>query len=256
MKMPRRCLCLSLMAAACGIASLAWAQTDEIQVYDASIASVGGVNLTLHNNYTPSGSSVPEFPGALTAEGTYNGAAEWGFGLTPWWEAGLYLPLYSVTKKGSVLYDGAKLRTLFVVPDADKRRFFYGVNFEYSFNTAHWDNHARSVEVRPIVGAHLGRFDFIFNPILDSALNGLGRVEFAPSTRIAIALSDTAKLALEEYANLGPVDHFRSSSQQVHTLFAVVDFRTRWVEIEAGVGVGLTSATDHCTIKLILTKDL
>ena len=31
------------------------AQTDEIQVYDAGIAPVGAVNLTVHNNFTPSG---------------------------------------------------------------------------------------------------------------------------------------------------------------------------------------------------------
>jgi len=52
---------------------------------------------------------------------------------------GLYFPLYSITRDGSVLYNGFKLRTLFVSPDAVKREFFYGVNFEFSFNTAHWD---------------------------------------------------------------------------------------------------------------------
>ncbi|MGA9884809.1 MAG: hypothetical protein WBQ34_13910 [Candidatus Acidiferrales bacterium] len=40
----------------------AFGQTDEIQVYDASIAEPGVVNLTWHNNYTPDGRTLPSFP--------------------------------------------------------------------------------------------------------------------------------------------------------------------------------------------------
>jgi hypothetical protein len=47
-----------------GHASSAFAQTDEIQVYDAAIAPTGGFNLTLHNNFTPSGDTAPRFAGA------------------------------------------------------------------------------------------------------------------------------------------------------------------------------------------------
>lgn len=39
--------------------ALADAQTDEIRVYDASIAAPGIFNLTWHNNYTPSGAGTP-----------------------------------------------------------------------------------------------------------------------------------------------------------------------------------------------------
>jgi len=41
------------------------AQTDEIQVYNAEIAAPGMFNLTLHDNYTPDGRTVPAFPGGL-----------------------------------------------------------------------------------------------------------------------------------------------------------------------------------------------
>lgn len=36
----------------------------------------------------------------------------------------------------------------------------------------------------------------------------------------------------------------------------VIDLNTSWVETEAGVGTGLTSASDHRVFKPILTKDL
>src|SRR5713226_10277012 len=73
------------------------AQTDEIQVYDAAIAPVGAFNLTVHNNFTPSGSAAPGFPGAVVPDKSLNGVAEWAYGAAPWFEAGLYFPLYTIT---------------------------------------------------------------------------------------------------------------------------------------------------------------
>src|SRR5206468_5367061 len=74
------------------------AQTDEIQVYDASHAEPGIFNLTWHNNFTPSGIKTTAFPDAVTADKSWNGVTEWAYGVTPWFETGLYLPLYTVDK--------------------------------------------------------------------------------------------------------------------------------------------------------------
>jgi hypothetical protein len=243
------CLCL-------GIATAAFAQTDEIQVYDAAIAPRGIFNLTLHNNFTPSGSRTPEFAGGVVPQGTLNGVAEWAYGAAPWLEAGLYLPLYSFTGDNHLLYDGFKLRALFVSPDAAKRTFFYGVNFEFSFNTAHWDQRTYTSEIRPIIGAHVGRFDIVFNPIVDNSWNGVANLEFVPATRLAVAIKDRYKLALEEYDDFGRVGHFLPASRQSHQLFGVLDISTSRVDIEIGVGGGLTSVSDHRVFKLILTADL
>lgn len=236
-------------------ASQALAQTDEIQVYDASIAPTGAFNLTLHNNFTPSGNKSPAFPGGVVPDRSLNGVAEWAYGIAPWFEGGLYLPLYSITRDGSVLYNGLKLRTLFVTPDAAKRQFFYGANFEFSFNTKHWDERAYTSEIRGIVGAHVGRFDFIFNPIVDNSWNGVANLEFVPETRVAVAIAEKYKIALEEYDDFGRVSHFLPASRQSHQLFAVADIDTKTVEIEAGVGAGLTGSSDHWVLKLILAKD-
>ena len=237
-------------------ASSAIAQTDEIQVYDAAIAPTGAVNLTVHNNFTPSGDNVPAYPGAIASDRSLNGVAEWAYGVTPWFEAGLYLPLYSIARNGGVTYNGFKLRSLFVSPDAVKRGFFYGVNFEFSFNTQHWDQRPYTSEIRPIVGAHLGRFDLIFNPIVDNSWNGFDKLEFVPESRIAMALTERYKVALEEYDDFGHVSHFSPASRQTHQLFGVLDINAKWIGIEAGVGAGLTSASDQWVLKLILSKDL
>jgi hypothetical protein len=234
-----------------GFAPACRAQTDEIQVYDAAIAPAGTFNLTLHNNYTPSGSSTPAFQGGIAPDKSLNGVAEWAYGVLPWFEAGIYFPLYSLTRDNSVLYNGFKLRALFVTPDAAKRDFFYGVNFEFSFNTAHWDERTYTSEIRPIIGSHVGRFDFIFNPIIDNSWNGFSNLEFVPATRVAMAITDRYKVAVEEYDDFGRISHFLPAAKQSHQLFGV-----HGLGIEMGFGAGLTSASDHRIVKLILSKDL
>jgi hypothetical protein len=238
-----------------GFASPSGAQTDEIQVYDATIAPVGAFNLTLHNNYTPTGSSTPAFQGGIAPDKSLNGVAEWAYGALPWFEAGVYFPLYSLTRDHSILYNGFKLRALFVTPDAANREFFYGVNFEFSFNTAHWDPSRYSSEIRPIIGTHVGRFDFIFNPILDNSWAGFSNLEFVPATRVAMAVTDKYKVAIEEYDDFGRVSHFLPAAKQSHQLYGVLDINVHGLAIEAGMGAGLTSASDHRVVKLILSRD-
>jgi hypothetical protein len=158
------------------------AQTDEIQVYDARIAGPGVFNLTLHDNFTPDGRAVPDFPGGVVPNHALNGVPEWAYGVTPWMEAGLYLPLYSYAADGSLTFNGFKLRALFVKPDAAHQPFFYGVNFEFSYNTAHWDQNRYTQEIRPIIGWHLGKIDLIVNPIFDNSYKGFSRLDFAPAS--------------------------------------------------------------------------
>jgi hypothetical protein len=254
-----KCLTSAGLAAAAfygGFTATATAQTDEIQVYDAAIAAPGVFNLTWHNNYTTDGSQTPAFPGGIVPNRSVNGVAEWAYGVSPWFEAGLYFPLYSLTRDNALLYNGFKLRTLFVSPNADERDVFYGINFEFSFNTAHWNERRYTSEIRPIIGTHVGRFDFIFNPIVDNSWNGVGNLEFVPESRVAMGFGKTRKLALEEYDDFGTVTHFLPSAKQSHQLFLVLDQHTRWVDIEIGFGAGLTEASDHRVLKLILAKDL
>lgn len=246
----------ALAALAATLVPPALAQTDEIQVYDATIAPPGTFALDLHGNYTLDGSTAAPFPGGIAPNHTLNGVAEWAYGVTPWFEAGVYLPLYSLSGDGSLTFDGFKVRTLFVSPNAAERRFFYGVNLEFSRNSSHWEPSANTQEIRPIVGWHLGRFDFIVNPILDSAWNGFANWTFAPATRVAYHLDTAWAIAAEEYDDFGPLRGFLPSAQQQHQLFAVLDYDAKPWSIEAGVGVGLTGATDGLVFKLILSRDL
>ena len=245
-----------MVAGLLAVPTMAVAQADEIQVYDGGLAPVGTFNLTIHNNFTPSGLRTPAFPGAVVADKSFNGVPEWALGATPWFEAGLYLPLYSRDKDSGFGLDGFKLRALFAVPNADDRRFFYGANFEFSINARRWDSTRFTSEVRPIVGWHLKPWDIIFNPIVDTAYDGLDNLEFVPATRVAYNFPTGWTLAVEEYAGFGPLHHFVARSAQAHQLYGVVDRAWKGWDIEAGAGVGLTDQSDRFTVKLILSRDL
>jgi len=230
--------------------------TDEIQVYDASITDVGKWNLTWHNNYTPRAQTVPDFAGGVVPDHTLNGVPEWAYGLTPWLELGAYVPIYSYTAKGQLLFEGVKLRTLFVVPDAARRKVFYGLNFEYSYNELRWEASRFSGEMRPILGTHLGSWDLIINPVLDTEFDGFRNFSFAPNARVAYNFSPKFALAAEWYAEYGPVSGFLPGSEQGQNLFAVADFSIGSHGFEVGVGHGYTHGSTPLIFKLMLIQDL
>src|SRR5256885_15431616 len=104
-----RAMC-GVAVALCLLPAVASAQTDEIQVYDGGLAPVGTFNLTVHNNFTPKGIKTPSFPGAIISDHSLNGVPEWALGVTKWFEAGLYMPLYSIDKDQGAKLNGFKLR--------------------------------------------------------------------------------------------------------------------------------------------------
>ncbi len=234
--------------------SSAHAQTDEIQVYTGELAAPREFSLTVHGNYTPRGRRVADFAGGVIPQGSVNGAVEWAYGVSEWFEAGAYLPVYSLTRDGQILIDGVKARALFAVPHAETRRFFYGVNFELSYNAKHWDQARYGAEVRPIIGARSGHWDFIANPMFDTSFDGFSALVFAPSVRVANNITPEWALAIEHYSDFGQVSRFEPRAQQQQNVFAVTDFSRRSFSVEFGIGRGVTGASDRLVIKTILAR--
>ncbi len=250
--MIRRSLWLVLAGSSAFAPFVAGAQTDEIQVYTGELETPGKFNLTIHGNYIPEGRTVADFLGGVIPKGSVNGAFEWAYGVSDWFEAGTYLPVYSITRDGKVLLDGAKLRTLFAVPHAGARSFFYGVNFELSRNSRGWDASRYGGEIRPIVGTRSGVWEFIVNPILATSFDGFSHLDFAPSTHIAYSHSPEWTLAVEHYADFGQLRHFSGRQEQEQNLFAVADHANKLFDLEMGIGFGLTKSSDKLVLKTIL----
>ena len=237
-----------------GVAALAFAKPaqaiDEIQVYNAGIAAPGQLTIQQHLNYVAQGLKQPPFPGGLVSNGSINGTPEFAYGLTDWWEVGLYLPF--AIQDRQFLSDSVKLRSLFVSPHADQRNFFYGINFEISNTTPKFAQTRFGLEIRPIVGVRRAEWEFIVNPIVDVGFGKNGQADFAPAVRLARKLDKELFVGLEYYADFGEIGRFGNVSDQQHTLFAVTDFKVGEFDIDFGIGYGLTPSSDRLVVKTIV----
>ena len=223
---------------------------DEIQVYNAGIAAPGQFTIEQHLNYVATGVTTPPFPGGLVSNHSLNGTPEFAYGVTDWWELGLYLPF--AVQNQQFLSDAFKVRTLFVSPHADQRDLFYGLNLEFSTPTSPFAQTRFALEVRPIIGVRNADYEFIFNPIVDAGFGKLGELDFAPAARLARKLGPDLFLGLEYYADFGPVGNFPKLADQQHSLFLVTDFKLGVVDVDFGVGYGLTSSSDRWVVKTIV----
>ena len=224
--------------------------TDEIQVYNAGIAAPGQFTIQQHLNYVPLGVKDPPFPGGLISNNSINGTPEFAYGVTDWWEVGLYLPF--AIKDQQFLSDSFKLRTLFVSPHAEQRDFFYGVNFEFSNTTPKFSQTRFALEIRPIIGIRNADYEFIVNPIVDIGFGKYGEADFTPAARLARKLGPDLFVGLEYYADFGEIGNFSKLADQQHTLFAVTDFKLGVFNVNFGVGYGLTPASDRFVVKTIV----
>ena len=223
---------------------------DEIQVYNAGIAAVGQFTIQQHLNYIGLGVKDPPFPGGLVSNHSINGTPEFAYGVTDWWEVGLYLPF--AIQDRQFLSDSFKLRTLFVSPNAAERNFFYGVNFEFSNTTPKFSQSRFGLEIRPIIGIRNADYEFIVNPIVDIGFGKNGEADFTPAARLARKLGPDLFVGLEYYADFGEIGNFLKPADQQHTLFAVTDFKLGDFGVNFGVGYGLTPASDRWVVKTIV----
>jgi hypothetical protein len=228
---------------------------DEIQVYNAEIAKVGQWTFQLHLNYAFAGRKEPDFPGGLVPNHALNGTGEWAYGITDWWEMGFYTP-FAVDQNLTPYSNAAKIRQLFVTPNADKREFFYGVNFEFSYAMPQFADTKWNMEIRPIIGFRKGDYEFIVNPIVDIGFGQNGAAVFAPAARFARKLSETLSVGVEYYTDLGPLQNFLPVNEQQHNIYAVVDFKVGRFDVNAGLGYGLTPGSDRLMAKMIIGTDL
>jgi hypothetical protein len=250
----------TFIAGGCAAALAALAPTsaravDEIQVYNAEIAKPGQWTLEQHFNYAIDGRKTPDFPNGLVPNHALNGTPELAYGVTDWYEMGWYTP-FAVDQDGRFFSDGFKFRHLFVVPDAAKRNFFYGVNFEFSYATPPFSQTKYNLEIRPIIGVRNGDYEFIVNPIVDLGFGHDGDAEFTPAARLARKLKDDLSIGLEYYTDLGPIGHLLPLGQQQHNIYGVVDFKVGQFDVNFGIGYGLTGSSDRLMTKLIIGTEL
>jgi hypothetical protein len=226
----------------------------EIQVYDGTANAPMQPGLELHLNYVANGLREPD--GATVArQHQAHMTLEPSLGILPWWELGAYFQTAVVPGAGFE-YAGAKLRSKFVTPPTWHPNLRLGANFELALIPERFDHDRWSTELRPIVAWENARWLFALNANVSTPLAGDGFRDgpaFEPAAMAVVKLWGVVGVGVEYYSGLGPFSDFSPVAKQEHYLYEVANLlAVDALELNVGVGEGLTSGSNKLVFKLIV----
>jgi len=252
----KRIFCFLTMALGIAIVPpLALAQGNyEIQVYPYETVQPGHTMVELHSNFTFEGSK-------FTTDGTYptnhqlHETIEITHGFTDWFETGFYI-FTSLHNGQGWDYVGNHIRPRFRIPPKWNWPVGLSLSNEIGYQRARYSADTWTWEMRPIIDKQVGKWYFSFNPTFDKSFHGAGVHEgfvFSPNVKFSYDFTKKVAGGLEYYGSVGPATDFDPIRQQEHQIFPTIDLNLspKW-EINFGVGVGLTGATDHLIAKTII----
>lgn len=227
---------------------------DEIQVYTDDINRPGQFGLEMHVNTTPDGRSRPDYPGEVTPEHGTRLTAEFSYGISDTFEAGLYLPT-NFESNGAWALAGYKLRLKWIPLRApESGGLFAGVNVEWGNLQQRYSPSRQAGEVRTIFGWRNEDWLVSVNPTFGFDLSpGFDHEDpnFDVGLKVGRKVADGVMLGAEYYADFGGVKHFSPWNEQNHTLYAVADVDKGPVPLQFGIGRGISPAADNWTVKAI-----
>jgi len=248
----------SLLAALAALAALAgWpapalgADAFEIQVYDGTANPAGVFGLELHVNDAIDGVKTAP-PPELPPHHLLHVTLEPSLGVTRFWELGAYLQTALRADGGGYEFAGAKLRSKLVTPGGWRPHLRLGLNMEAGHLLARYAPERWGAELRPIVAWEDARFLLAVNPIVGIPLTG-GAPTFEPAAMALVKIGGVLSAGLEYYGDLGAIVTSGHREAGEHTLFEVVNLLSLPnLELDAGLGEGLTSSSSRLVAKVIV----
>ena len=241
-------------AAALTAAPAAAQDNYEIQVYGYDTVAPHHTMVEWHNNFTIDGSKET-INGVAPTNHAFHETIEITHGFTTWFETGVYI--FTSARSGDGWdWVGDHIRPRFRVPPSWHWPVGVSVSNEIGYQRHKFSEDTWTWEIRPIVDQKIGRWYWSINPTLDRSFHGPGinqGVIFSPNFKFSYDVTHKIAAGLEYYGAVGPVTGFDAIHDQQHQIFPAIDLDLgeKW-EFNAGLGVGITSATDHIIAKMIL----
>src|SRR5579872_5740997 len=232
----------------------AWAAPEEIQVYLDDMTPPGNFGTDVHNNFVVSGSSTPDYPGALPPEHVYRLTPEFYYGLSDVIELGLYT-LTTTAPGGNPEFDGPKVRVKFIAPHDPQQGSFWGANLEIGDTALRVSPQPWGTELKGIYGYRSEPWLFAVNANLDwtSTRAFGGPVSVDVDSKLAYTTDAGYQLGFESYNELGPARDLGHFGQLSETLYAVIDTDLgKAFDLNAGIGRGLNPNSDRWILKFII----
>jgi hypothetical protein len=228
----------------------------EIQVYGADTVAPKNLMVELHSNYTIEGQRAT-INGVYPTNHQEHETLELTQGINNWSEVGFYV--FTSEQNGhGVQWVGDHIRPRVRAPDSWHLPVGLSLSTEVGYQRAKYSPDTWTWEIRPIIDKTIGRWYFAFNPALERTWHGPDvsqGVGFAPGAKVGYDFTRKISGGLEYYADYGRLGNFDSLHEQQQQIFAVTDLSLSpaW-EINIGIGVGPTAATDHLIVKGILGR--
>jgi len=228
----------------------------EIQVYGADTVAPRNLMVELHSNYTVSG-QTKTINGVIPTNHQEHETLELTQGINSWSEVGFYV--FTSEQDGhGIQWVGDHIRPRVRAPDSWHLPVGLSLSTEVGYQRAAYSPDTWTWEIRPIVDKTLGRWYFAFNPALERTWHGPDvkqGIGFAPGAKVGYDFTPKISGGLEYYADYGRIGVFDALHDQQQQIFAVTDLNVSpaW-EINIGVGIGPTTATDHLIVKGILGR--
>jgi hypothetical protein len=246
-----------LLGLSCGLLDCAGvlAQDNyEIQVYGYDMVEARHTMVELHSNFTIDGSKGVQ-NGILPTNHAEHETIEITHGLCDWAEVGFYIFTYQRDGYG-VQWVGDHVRPRVRIPPEWKWPVGLSLSNEIGYQRRRFSADTWTWEMRPVIDKQMGPWYWAFNPTFDRSFHGEGVGQgfvFSPNFKVGYDFTKKVSGGIEYYGSVGPATGFFDVSQQQHQVFPVIDLNVspRW-EINFGLGVGFTGATDHLIAKTII----
>lgn len=226
----------------------------EIQVYGYDTVDPGHTMVELHSNFTIDGSKTV-VDGVLPTNHAEHETIEITHGVTDWFEVGFYI-FTSIRNGYGVQWVGDHIRPRVRIPKQWNWPVGLSLSNEIGYQRAKFSPDTWTWEIRPIVDKQMGRWYWSFNPTFDRSFHGPSvsqGVVFSPNVKISYDFTKKITGGIEYYGSVGPATEFLPLREQQHQIFPAIDLNLspKW-EVNFGLGVGVTAATDHLIAKMIL----
>jgi len=246
-------LLLDALLAAMPVAAIplsAWAAPEEVQVYRGEVAPLHRFEVEVNQSYVAAGPI--EDIGPIAKVGLYRVTPELNYGIARDWEVGSLVE--TTVRDGAFDVHGIKAHARWIAPRPEGQAWYVGVNGEVGWSDRHLEQRPWTVELRGIAGREGGRWVLAVNPTIETAANGHGGepVAFELQTKIGYRVGKGWLLGVESYNAFGPIARIEPLNRQSQIAYAVADGEWRRLDVNVGVGKGLTHAADGWTLKAVI----
>jgi hypothetical protein len=245
---------LAAAGAALFAATPALAGPEEIQVYMDELDAPGELGLDMHTTYVLSGDQIADYPGEQQSVHRLRITPEFSYGLTHDLELGAYLPLATLDNHGRFGIDGVKFRLKYILPCAERQKWFVGANFEIGKVARVLDINPYNAELKGIAGVRFGKWTAAVNANIDFTVSGPapGPASLEIASKLNYALSGKFALGVENYSGVGEFRSLGRFGASEQASYATIDTRMgRW-NLNLGIGRGYGANPDKWIVKAVI----